>query len=466
MIALIVALYAGCASTQRPARHRAPSVAIDASAPSGLSLIWRNTDLRPVGQPIAIGDVVVGIVAEDHKAFVVGIDPASGRMLWHDAITHSTIARGEPISVLKVGDNKIAYLRMTHEDSRLGNLVVADVRTGKELASAPVARFPSAPIVCANGKDVCAISTQDYVPKRQYRLDLSSGQYIAENTLLLPGTRFIDTTGLLDLGDRPGNTLGLLRNGAVRWLTKISAAFPSESSTDDGWDWTLYPDLQVFVGTVGNNSHSVNGKYSVFDYTTVAMAGLSERTGEVLWRNTGSHLGCNLRIHNYPIRCRTRGKAWFHTDRLTFHLADLDVTVEGFDPATGKTTWSLQMGAAEQLEDLVRYPAIAGPGQVLVNGRNGPVVLDYAEGTLQAPEEGARFWCMERATYEMAPPYQRATANWSYERRGGTLASICDAAGRLSTQLPSIAATMAAGARVGNLAVIATHDGYLGFKAP
>src|SRR5438552_4037283 len=92
--------------------------------------------------------------------------------------------------------------------------------------------FRSPPIVCANGKDVCAISTLFYEPQQQYRLERSSGEYVAENKLLPPWTRFIDTTGLVDLGDRPGNTLGLLRNGAVHWLTKVSAAFPSGYSSD------------------------------------------------------------------------------------------------------------------------------------------------------------------------------------------------------------------------------------------
>src|SRR5204862_3530934 len=138
---------------------------------------------------------------------------------------HSAIPRGERISILKVGDDKVAYLRMTHKDSNLGDLVVVDARSGKELASAPTGGFRSPPIVCANGKDVCAISTLFYEPQQQYRLERSSGEYVAENKLLPPWTRFIDTTGLVDLGDRPGNTLGLLRNGAVHWLTKVSAAF-------------------------------------------------------------------------------------------------------------------------------------------------------------------------------------------------------------------------------------------------
>src|SRR5438874_1663675 len=90
-IGLVVALYVGCGSTLESPAHRAPSMAIDSSAPSGLSLIWRDADLRPVGQPIAIGDAVVGIVAEDRKAFVVGIDPVSGKTLWRDAMTHSAI---------------------------------------------------------------------------------------------------------------------------------------------------------------------------------------------------------------------------------------------------------------------------------------------------------------------------------------------------------------------------------------
>jgi hypothetical protein len=73
---------------------------------------------------------------------------------------------------------------------------------------------------------------------------------------------------------------------------------------------------------------------------------------------------------------------------------------------------------------------------------------------------------MTAASYEVSPSYRRSTANWSFTRTGGELASICDAAKLPATRLPSIEATLAVGARVANIAVIATYDGYLGFKVP
>jgi outer membrane protein assembly factor BamB len=451
-----------CASSLEPARDHAP-LAIASSAPSGLSLVWRNTELHPIKQPMAIGDVVIGVVADDRKAFVVSIDASTGRKLWQQRMTHSGIARGLQISVTKIGEDKVAYLQLINEDSAFAHLVVADARTGREIARSPEAVFASRPIVCANGRDVCAISTSPLERKRQYRLDLTSGAYVVENDRMLRGTRFIDETGLLDLGDRPGNTVGLLRNGRVQWLTPLAAAFADGSSTDDGWSWNHDADQRVYIGWVGSAGET-SGQYYVHDLASSATAGLSELTGEVLWRDNGSSFACSLNTTDYRVRCRMRGKLWYRYGES--FISELDVTVEGFDPVTGKTTWSLPLGFARELNDDAIRPAVAGPGRVVVSGARGPAILDYANGTLDTPEPGATFWCMARVRYELAPPYRARTAEWKYTRRGGTHASICDERGRPATALPSIAATMAAGARAGDHVVIATRDGFLGFKAP
>jgi hypothetical protein len=50
------------------------------------------------------------------------------------------------------------------------------------------------------------------------------------------------------------------------------------------------------------------------------------------------------------------------------------------------------------------------------------------------------------------------------DRPGGTVAAICDAQGRPSTELPGVEATIAAGAQVGSYVVIAASRGYVGFR--
>jgi outer membrane protein assembly factor BamB len=463
-IGLTVVLHAvACASSPEAARDRTPSMPIASSAPSGLSLAWRNAELRPIRRPTAVGDVVVGVIADDRKAFVVSIEPSTGRKLWQQRMSHSSIARGVSLDFLKVGEDRVAYLRLINEDSPFVHLVVADARTGREIARSPEAIFSSPPIVCANGKDICAISRAWYEEKHQYRLDVTSGEYIVEQDRLLRGTRFLDSTGLVDLGDRPGNTLVLLRNGDVQWLTRPAAVFPAGFSSDHGWKWNNYDDERVYVGTLYRESET-RGHHVVWDRASSVTVGLSALTGEVLWRDTGSALHCELNTVDYHVRCRKRGTIWYNKNTRTSFGSQLDASVEGFDPVTGKTTWSLPVGSFASLDDTT-LPAIVGPGQVLFYGSRGPEILDYAKGILRAPEPGATYWCRTRVKYEMAPAYRRGTANWTYTRRGGVHMSICDEHGRPATALPSIAATRSAGARVGDHVVIATRDGYLGFKA-
>jgi outer membrane protein assembly factor BamB len=468
-----------------------PIVPIASSSPAGLTLVWQNHELHPIGQPIAVGTVAIGIVSRDRHAFVVAIDPVTGRSLWQQQLAVSWITPGEEIRVTPLGDDKVAYLRPISSEAEDAKLIVADVHTGKDLAASPPELFTSPPIVCANRKDVCAIiyrgpSRQDrqlqgstyLVPRGskpspgtqlQFRLDIATGDALAE-IKLGEGTRFLDTTGLIDLGDRPGNSLGLLRGGAPQWLIPGSAAFPPNFSSDHGWQWHLFSDPQVFVGTLHGEPTEVDGNRALDLSTGSAMAGLSERTGKVLWRDLGSDYHCSLGGHAIPIRCRASGLLVFGDDRNT--VRNFHVTVEGFDVTTGRTTWSVPMGDAKGLQPFER-PAIAGPSQVLLDGPAGPVVLDYMTGHVEPPAPGATFWCMTLVRFDLSPPFQLSRSSWfgarhgwEYERHGGQHAFVCDGGGTPASALPSIAATMAAGVRIGDQAIIATTDGYLGFRAP
>jgi hypothetical protein len=457
---------ASCTSTIEPAAPR-PLTPIAASAPSGMTLIWRNTELRPISPPIAIGDVAIGLVASDRKVFIVSIDPKTGQMLWQQRITRSGLS-SVGANLKRVGEDNVAYLRLIpehFEDSWLAYLVVADARTGKEIARSPEAVFPSMPVECANGRDLCVIADLSRWPRRPYRLNLATGAFTGESDALLNYTRFLHPDGLVDLGDRPRNTLGLLRDGSMRWLTPASAAFPKDSSSDHGWQFRRYEDQHVFVGSLWPASVQQDG-YVVSDLASPGMAAISEHTGEVLWRDAGSSFQCEPSSTASPVRCRQRGKFRYDREHDTSHVDGLDVIVEGFDPATGKTTWSLPIGATPMNDELGTPPAIAGPQQDLVHTPNGPAILDYATGTLRQPEPNATFWCSTSASYELAPPYRVRTAVWSYQRTGGSLRWICDANGHPATALPSIAATQSAGACTGHYTVIATADGFLGFQVP
>jgi hypothetical protein len=461
-------LVSACVSSAERSNTRAAVASPGSGGAPRLTEAWRNTTLHPIDQPKAIGSVAVGVVTgPDRTLFVIGIDPATGVRLWQQPLTPSRITPGVQVDLTKVGDGKVAYFRPTREPG-FAELVIADARTGRDIVRSPQGLFSSPAELCPDGRDVCTTWAESFSSSRdQYRLIVATGEFLPDNSGGPISARTLSKSGLLDLGDRPGNTLGLLRDGKLLWTTPVSAAFPPDFSSDHGWSWHLFANQHVLVGTVYGPSKIVDDKYIREWERTSATAGLAERTGEVLWRDLGSTLHCSLGREGatlYPVRCRVLGTT-IHQVGAGTTFEGLDVTVEGFDVTTGKTTWAVPVGAAEGLAGASTRLAIAGATHAVLQGPAGPMALDYATGRVTTPAAGATFWCMTRMDYEFWQPYQTRDGTSKHTRPGGELASICDSRGFAATELPGVAATMAAGARIGSHAVIATRDGYIGLNA-
>jgi hypothetical protein len=466
----LVLLVAASSCLQSPAIHLPERSGADAAGPGSLEIAWINNQLRPIGQPQAVGAVAVGVVSTpDRKLLVVGIDPTNGRELWRQPLTPSAITPGVPVTVTPVGD-KIAYLRPTSVDTGYAELVLADATTGADVAKTPEALFLSPPTLCRNGKDVCTTSkASDSEQEVAGRLETATGRYLVEGNDMPLGARMISEPGLLDLGDRPGNTLALLRDGVVTWRTPLGAAFPREFTTDNGWNWQFYPEQHVYAGSVGGPRTMLSPTSLMRDLQSAsATAALSEADGQVLWRDAGSYFRCHLGT-DHPIRCRSRGTVTAEQGVLV-SAEGVDVTIEGFDVKTGRTTWSLPMGGDTSLIGGQAHPPIAGAGQVVLAAPSGPFVLDLATGRTRPPPAGATFWCMRDTPYELSQAYQLPGGSLGYARPGGLLATVCDAHGETATAIPGAAATLAAGVQVGGYAVVAVKDGekerFVGFKLP
>jgi hypothetical protein len=423
---------------------------------------WINTDRHPIGQLTAIDSTMVGLVVHDSELLVVGIDPTTGHELWHRPATPGAVTPGVVVHIAKVGANKVAYFRPVAHPNFAAQLVVADARSGRDLAVSPPAWFTAYPFACMNDQDACVLSADPSIGKvHAFRLEVTTGKYLVDSPDLPLNARLLDEPGMIDLGDRPGNTLGWLRDGKLQWSVPVSAAFPPGFSSDNGWTWHLFTEQHVVVGSVYGRPLAISPRY-VLDLERAATAGLSEETGEVRWRDLGSSLQCHLGKYEYPVRCRQRGiGAWQHGHPASFD--GVDVTVEGYDPVTGATTWSVPMGPAVSLADSSVSIPIAGPTETVVDRPAGPIVLDYATGNVTPLRDGATFWCMTAAQYELALGYRTQDGKQRHDRPGGDLAAICDAWGNRSDALPSLDATMAAGAHVGSRIVVATPNGYIGY---
>jgi hypothetical protein len=469
MAGLAVALATGCApAVEKPAEKPTPRGPEAASAPppadAKYAPAWIKIDRRPIGPVRAIGVAVVGMVVEDGKLLVLGLDPATGHELWQEPATPGAVTIGVPVRIAKIGEDKVAYFRPAEDATPFARLVVADARSGRDVAVSPPALFSTHPYPCTNRQDACALSSDG--PRgnvHEFRLEVATGAYLANSPDLPPAARLLDFSGLVDFGDRPGNTLGWLRDGRLQWSIPLSAAFPPGFSSDNGWGWQLFADQHMLVGSVFGPPLAISPRYVVDLEHGAATAGISVATGEVRWRDPGTHVQCRLGDRDHPVRCREHGIVSSELGRSrTFE--GLDITVEGFDITTGATTWSVPLGPATNLADYQAPLPLAGPTEVIVSQPAGPIVLDYATGTTKPPRAGATFWCSSSVRYELAQGFTARDGKRHFDRPGGVVAAACDALGHPSAALPSLEATLAIGAHVGSHIVVAAPNGYIGFR--
>lgn len=440
----------GCTAPASTGNHG--PVRLSVAPASAFAPIWINAEVRPIGPLRAVGDVMVGMILANGWPYLTAIDPATGNQLWREPMSYSATTVGVAADFLKIGDDRIAYL---HDRSGGGyaQIIVANARTGQGVSASPPLLFTSLPSLCDNHRDVCAIS--EGIPggiKRRYRLSVSNDDYTRDSDALPPGARILEGPNLLDLGDRPENTLAWLHRGAFAWRIAAADAFGPGFSSDNGWRWKVFSDQDVLVGTVYGESRYVDGA-SVFDLARgSATAGIRASTGAILWRDHGTSLWCNLPEEHPTVRCRLRGTLTATDQGIRF--AQLDVAIEGFDLTTGKTTWSIPLGAATELIGSREAVRVAGASQIVVTTPTGPAIVDYSRGELSAAAPGGTYWCLATAHY-FADGRQRT---------GGHIASVCDAQGHPARALPGADATLAAAAQVGSYAVITGAHGYMGFR--
>jgi len=284
--------------------------------------------------------------------------------------------------------------------------------------------------------------------------------------------------GLIDMGRRGPEYMGEFRDGTLRWQIPLQQAFPDGFSTDNGWDFHLYQNPGVYVGSL-SSVPSVQGNEVVFqtDQDT-ATAGISEATGDVMWRERGTMAYCSMWLDvpvdpenpgpdSLPVRCRLTGRVIYQVDSPLHPTADaLTLAIEGFDPATGKTTWAVDLGAVDAPNSpfSLNMPGFAGPSQVSVVGGNGPFVVDLANGTSRRPGAGEAFWCGTRPFFEYKEVFSFGSQG-TPNRLGGLIATACTGTRDATTTLPPWSVTRAFGTRLGEIVVVATANGYAGYRA-
>ncbi|MGL5829292.1 MAG: hypothetical protein ACRC0L_06955, partial [Angustibacter sp.] len=243
----------------------------------------------------------------------------------------------------------------------------------------------------------------------------------------------------------------------------------------------VWPDL-----TKGSVSATMTGRHISIQF--------DKKTGKVLWREENTNvdcLGADGGINEaqtgpqFSTRCRYsgkvtrtyRGKASYdittgkERKSVNTDYREVSITVEGYDPQTGKTLWSVPVLNRDGLlnDSDTRYiPTWVNSDSVLVQMKEGPRVLNLRTGKTKAALAADTFWCFEDVDYAVIEPQYLTQEGQEpikrYLHLGYAVASSCLPDRKPSTQIPKGPATEGAGVTFGDISVVSLKDRFVGYQ--
>lgn len=449
VVMLLVA--AACSSSHHQAAPEPP-----------ITEAWRSASITPIGQPVAEGDVAVVYGTVNKDLYLYGIGMADGAVRWRQAASPGRVVGGIAVEPTVI-DHRVVYFRPDPSGELATRLVVASPDTGADVF---VSFFLSHPSRCSDGADICLMALQgDTAVRRRFSVDARGP--IPDHDGPPADSRFLGTD-LLGLGGRNPEMLAGFSGGKVSWTAALSRYFPPGYTTDDGWNFELYRSAGVHVGSVGHPADARDANTTTVDLAKARTVAIDTATGWAAWQADGTAFTCEYavalertvaddRSELWPVRCRYRGTA--HYDRATGAATydGLDVRVEGFDVATGRTTWSVPLGAAEAFMAEDTGTTKVSDTEVLVQAASGPLIVDVARGSTRRPAKDELFWCGKNGLFHYRESQQYADGATSDAWRGGTLLEACGADGSAASGTPRHL-PRSLGATVGNRSVVAEAD--------
>jgi hypothetical protein len=428
---------------------------------AGALLFWpSDAKIRPAWQLAgADGLVPASAIAPSGGGFVfymgrqngdfeiVSVDRSSGRVRWTRPANPSYLRAVDGFEIT-ANDTTVFYLRpVGGRYTRKVQVVAADARTGKDrwVYGGDGIRLITQPHYCTEHK-ICVT-----------RRSLETGTEDA---------RVLDEKTGAELADSPpvdGRKLGaeiyaspdlrsLMRvdaSGHQIWRRPVSElAGLDKINLNAGWDvGTSGKTFAVEVS--GDAAYTYSGTSSTLDLGKAVTVGLDAATGKPLWRATGTRARCGVLglWSQHPVRCRVTGTMTFNGANPA-RLVARDVTLEGFDFATGKVRWSWHAGPVRGLSDATanddRSVLNVGDTTYLVRTGSGAFLLDLDKGARPISGRPPAAWCAAQGFIRVA----QQPADDEPRGYGRAWWSPCDVSGR-TVGLPQTTPSFA-GARSGH----------------
>jgi hypothetical protein len=141
-------------------------------------------------------------------------------------------------------------------------------------------------------------------------------------------------------------------------------------------------------------------------------------TGRRLWAQPGAGLRCGRLTFtvDHPVRCRATGRLDLGYAPGTSLLQNVNVTLEGFDPATGATRWSWRAGAVRGLvlneehdESVIQ---VSDTTYLIRSETSGLTLLDLDSGPHPVQGPPPTGWC--RGSVKLPRPVAEETSDLRY----------------------------------------------------
>ena len=439
---------------------------------------WR-LQLDAIAQPeVADGVALVVTRTPGRSLTVVAADVETGEKLWSRPWSPGAIppgysmgpatfesASGRAVTVFSVPPRDLGARSL---DMWRLPLVVVDLASGKELHRTKRVELLTPPVPCADEKDAC-LELRDHTGG--LRLDLDTGRLAPDPTGTPDGARSIGEAGLFATSNRPGEALGVAREGKTLWTRPIEQVMGQGVSSDTGWSFSYDEDTDRYVGWMRKSlppeaaeSAQAGRKFS-YDFGIYRLVAFDGSDGKVLWSRKGAEHSClGITTDTPRVRCLIQGEVTYSSGGKLIRVEGGSATVEGFDPETGEARWSVPV-ARDAVPDLIddREQKVALGDTGLVETEQGPRVVDLATGKTAEPADDEVFVCAtENRTFEYAMPIF-IDGDPITRRYGGQLLRPCTADGADAAAYTTAAVTDGGRDADNDRHVLASAEGLLGF---
>ncbi len=412
---------------------------------------WVRTDLTPVSPPQLAGGRLVLYVEGGGGIQVVGLDPKTGKTVWRDDASPGDTTPGVTAR-LGVAGSTVAFLSPVDNRTRSSQLVGVNAATGRQVWHTSTGAFEDWPVPCADApRDICTAGSLGTTQQTlALRFRASDGAQVGAALISQGAGGRMVGPDLYDPGVRDPEAMVAVSGTSVTWTRPLASVFSLQGdSTDWGWNFVRVPAAGVFVGSVGGPPVSYNATAATVSIARGMTAGFRISDGSVAWQDPGTMFVCGGPlpcpgegpaggIPTMGLRLRVTGTITTNTSDETPRLSPGgDVTIEGFDLATGKTLWSYDAGSDVALVD--QMPPLIGP-DIVAMPKSGDqmVALNLATGKHHPVSSAAVGWCPSSVIYKTRVGYPSDVGGTVYQRVGASGFEPCTAAGGTASQPSSV----------------------------